>query len=78
MHDKLDKVKIEGKTIIPSCTRDGSGLGSATRKLAKAVPKTKVVQDGLNLRGATVQRDAAATEEAVVFGGTGNFPFRNS
>ena len=62
----LDKVKIDGKTIIPFCTHEGSGLGSTARKLAKAFPKAKVVQDGLSLRGATAQRDAAATEEAVV------------
>ncbi|MBO7089636.1 MAG: flavodoxin [Lentisphaeria bacterium] len=62
----LDKVKIDGKNIIPFCTHEGSGLGSTARKLAKAFPKAKVVQDGLSLRGATAQRDAAATEEAVV------------
>ena len=62
----LDKVKIDGKTIIPFCTHEGSGLGSTARKLAKAFPKAKVVQDGLSLRGATAQRNAAATEEAVV------------
>ena len=62
----LDKVEIDGKTIIPFCTHEGSGLGSTARKLAKAFPKAKFVQDGLSLRGATAQRDAAATEEAVV------------
>ena len=61
----LEKVKIDGKTIIPFCTHEGSGLGSTARKLAEAFPKAKVEQNGLGLRGATAQRDAAATEKAV-------------
>jgi len=61
----LDKVKLDGKTIIPFCTHEGSGLGSTAGKLAKAFPKAKFEPNGLSLRGATAQRDAAATEEAV-------------
>ena len=61
----LEKVKTDGKTIIPFCTHEGSGLGSTARKLAEAFPKAKVEQNGLGLRGATAQRDAAATEKAV-------------
>ena len=61
----LDKVKIAGKTILPFCTHEGSGLGSTARKLAKAFPQAKVEPDGLSLRGTVAQRDAAATEAAV-------------
>ena len=61
----LEKAKIDGKTIIPFCTHEGSGLGSTAHKLAKAVPNAKVEQNGLSLRGVTAQRDAAATEKAV-------------
>ena len=61
----LEKVKLDGKTIIPFCTHEGSGLGSTARKLAEAFPKAKVEQNGLGLRGVTAQRDAAATEKAV-------------
>ena len=61
----LEKAGVAGKTIIPFCTHEGSGLGSTARKLAKAVPNAKVEQNGLSLRGVTAQRDAAATEQAV-------------
>ena len=61
----LEKAGVAGKTIIPFCTHEGSGLGSTARKLAAAFPKAKVEQNGLELRGTTAQRDAAATEKAV-------------
>ena len=61
----LEKAKIDGKTIIPFCTHEGSGLGLTAHKLAKAVTNAKVEQNGLSLRGVTAQRDAAATEKAV-------------
>ena len=61
----LEKSKIEGKTILPFCTHEGSGLGSTAKNLQKAFPDAKVELNGLSLRGATAQKDAAATEQAV-------------
>ena len=61
----LEKSKIEGKTILPFCTHEGSGLGSTAKNLQKAFPGAKVELNGLSLRGATAQKDAAATEQAV-------------
>ena len=61
----LEKNKIEGKTILPFCTHEGSGLGSTAKNLQKAFPGAKVELNGLSLRGATAQKDATATEQAV-------------
>lgn len=61
----LEKSSIEGKTILPFCTHEGSGLGSTAKNLQKAFPGAKVAQNGLSLRGATAQKDATATEQAV-------------
>ena len=61
----LEKAKIDGKTILPFCTHEGSGLGSTASNLAKAFPKAKVEQNGLSLRGATAQKDADAVRKAV-------------
>lgn len=61
----LEKSNIEGKTILPFCTHEGSGLGSTAKNLQKAFPGAKAELNGLSLRGATAQKDAAATEQAV-------------
>ena len=61
----LEKSNIEGKTILPFCTHEGSGLGSTAKNLQKAFPGAKVELNGLSLRGTTAQKDAAATEQAV-------------
>ena len=61
----LEKSNIEGKTILPFCTHEGSGLDSTAKNLQKVFPGAKVEMNGLSLRGATAQKDAAATEQAV-------------
>ena len=61
----LEKSKIEGKIILPFCTHEGSGLGSTAKNIQKAFPGAKVELNGLSLRGATAQKDAAASEQAV-------------
>ena len=61
----LEKSSVEGKTILPFCTHEGSGLGSTARNIQKALPSVKVELNGLSLRGTTAQKDAKATEEAV-------------
>ncbi len=61
----LDKAKIDGKTILPFCTHEGSGLGSTARNLAKAFPKAKVEQNGLSIYGHVAQKDADAVKTAV-------------
>ena len=61
----LEKSIIEGKTILPFCTHEGSGLGSTAKNIQKTFPSAKVELNGFSLRGATAQKDAAATEQAV-------------
>ena len=61
----LEKAKIDGKTILPFCTHEGSGLGSTARNLAKAFPKAHVEQNGLSLYGHVAQKDADAVKTAV-------------
>ena len=61
----LEKAKIDGKTILPFCTHEGSGLGSTARNLAKAFPKAKVEQNGLSIYGHVAQNDADAVKSAV-------------
>ena len=61
----LDKAKIDGKTILPFCTHEGSGLGSTARKLAVAYPKAKVELKGLALYGHVAQNEPEAVKSAV-------------
>ena len=61
----LEKAKIDGKTILPFCTHEGSGLGSTARNLAKAFPKAHVEQNGLSLYGHVAQKDADAVKSSV-------------
>jgi flavodoxin len=61
----LEKAKVDGKTILPFCTHEGSGLGSTARKLANAFPKAKVEQKGLSIYGHVAQKDAEAVKSFV-------------
>ena len=61
----LDKAKIEGKTIRPFCTHEGSGLGSTARKLAAAYPKAKVELKGFALYGHVAQKEPDAVKTVV-------------
>ena len=61
----LEKAKVDGKTILPFCTHEGSGLGATAKKLAKVFTKAKVEQDGLAIYGHVAQKDAAAVRTAV-------------
>ena len=61
----LDKAKIDGKTILPFCTHEGSGLGSTAKKLAAAYPKAKMELKGLALYGHVAQKEPDAVKSAV-------------
>lgn len=49
----LENNDMSGKTIIPFCTHEGSGLGDSQRDIVKLCPKSKVL-DGLAVRGGSV------------------------
>ncbi|MBT0663666.1 hypothetical protein KI809_05060 [Geobacter pelophilus] len=51
----LESYDFSGKTIVPYCTHEGSGLGSSERDIKKLCPTTKVLS-GLAIKGSTVGR----------------------
>ena len=55
----LESYDFSGKTIIPYCTHEGSGMGSSERDIKKFSPNAKVMS-GLAIKGSTV-KNAAGT-----------------
>jgi flavodoxin len=51
----LESYDFSGKTIIPFCTHEGSGLGNSERDIKKLCPKANV-KYGLAIRGSNVSR----------------------
>lgn len=51
MFTLLEKCDLTGKTIIPFCTNEGSGMGTSERDL-KNVCKGATVKSGLSIHGA--------------------------
>jgi flavodoxin len=51
----LEAYDFSGKTIVPYCTHEGSGMGSSERDIKKACPHSKVLS-GLAIRGGSVDR----------------------
>jgi len=49
----LESYDFSGKTIIPFCTHEGSGIGNSERDIKKLCPKAKV-QPGLAIKGGSV------------------------
>lgn len=50
----LESYDFSGKTILPLCTHEGSGMGNSERDIKKLCPGTKV-QKGLAIRGGSVK-----------------------
>ena len=55
---------LSGKTLIPFCTHEGSGLSGCDRKLASACPDSTVL-DGFAIRGSDCQNDRSNVESKV-------------
>jgi len=51
----LDSYDFAGKTIIPFCTHEGSGLGNSERDIAKLCPDAKILK-GLAIKGSSVNQ----------------------
>ncbi len=51
----LESYDFSGKTIIPYCTHEGSGMGNSERDIKKLCPTAKVLS-GLAIRGGSVNR----------------------
>lgn len=60
----IEKHKWQGKTVIPFCTHEGSGLSSTERYIAEAC-KGATVEKGLAVRGATAQNKREQARESV-------------
>ena len=56
----LEKFDFGGKTILPLCTNEGSGIGSSERDIKRACPGA-VVKSGLSITGS----QAASCEGSV-------------
>lgn len=51
----LESYDFSGKTIIPFCTHEGSGMGNSERDIKKLCPNANVLS-GLAIRGGSVDR----------------------
>lgn len=51
----LERYDFSGKTIIPFCTHEGSGMGHSEGDIRKLCPEARVLK-GLQLRGSSVQK----------------------
>lgn len=60
----IEKHSWQGKTVIPFCTHEGSGLSGTENKLKTACQGATVLK-GLAVRGATAQNAQAQAKESV-------------
>ncbi len=60
----IEKHKWQGKTVIPFCTHEGSGLGSTASNL-KSACKGATVLKGLAVRGAVAQKEQDKAKKSV-------------
>ena len=60
----IEKHNWNGKTVVPFCTHEGSGLGSTGNKIEQAC-KGSIVQKGLAIRGKTAQNSQEEAQKAV-------------
>ena len=65
MYTFFETENLSGKTLIPFCTSEGSGLSGFDRKLASACPKA-TVRDGLAIRGTEAQNNRDSAKSKVV------------
>jgi flavodoxin len=58
----LDAFDFTGKTVLPLCTNEGSGMGASERDITKACPGAKVVK-GLPLTGSNAESSKPQVEK---------------
>ena len=61
----LESYDFSGKTVIPFCTHEGSGLSGTARNVANACPGATVL-DGLAIRGSVAQNKQSDARSDVV------------
>lgn len=60
----IEKHDWQGKTVIPFCTHEGSGLGSTESKLKRACQGSSFLP-GLAVQGSTAQKHQKTAEQSV-------------
>lgn len=60
----IEKHNWQGKTLIPFCTHEGSGLSSTEKKLSKACAGS-VLLKGIAIKGSTAQKSKDRTKQIV-------------
>lgn len=60
----LESYDFAGKTVIPFCTHEGSGLSGTGRNVANACPGAEIL-DGLAVRGSVAQNQQEEAENSV-------------
>lgn len=60
----IESYDFTGKTIVPFCTHEGSGLSSTEESIAAACPDAEIL-DGLSIRGSVAQNSQEEAAEAV-------------
>lgn len=58
----LDSAELSGKTVLPLCTNEGSGLGKSVADIKKVAPQAKVA-DGLSIKGGNARECDAALKK---------------
>ena len=61
----LESYDFSGKTIIPFCTHEGSGLSGTARSIESACPGATVF-DGLAIRGSVAQNQQDEAKSDVI------------
>lgn len=61
----IEKHSWQGKTVIPFCTHEGSGLGNTERNIGNAC-KGATLQKGLALKGTTAQKSPEETRKILL------------
>lgn len=61
VHTFLESYDFSGKTIIPFCTHEGSGLGASVKNITKLCPKADVV-NAISFRGGNVRNARGEVE----------------
>ena len=64
----LETFNFTGKTILPLCTNEGSGMGSSERDIRKTCPGA-VVKPGLSITGSQAANSKAAVQKWLAANG---------
>ncbi len=64
VHTFLESYDFSGKTIIPFCTNEGSGLGRSVQDITKLYPKAEVI-NAIAFRGGSVKDARGEVEKWI-------------